>query len=218
MATGRSGSSAVGTATGRSYGVLGGAFNPPHIGHLVLAQEAAAQLGLERVVLLPTGDAPHKRIEPEPGPSSRLEMTRLAAAPDPLLEASDLELRTPGLSFSFRTLEELKAQRPGDQIFFLMGADVAAQLESWKRPERVLELARLAIAARPGTVLDEAEAALERLGSADRAETIRMPEIAVSSTQVRRRIATGRPVRYLVPDPVAEFILAEGLYREAVAA
>ncbi len=99
-----------------------------------------------------------------------------------------------------------------------MGADVAAHLESWRKPERVLELASLGIAGRPGTALDEAEAALERLGAAGRAETIRMPELAISSTRIRRRIAAGRPVRYLVPDPVLELIAARGLYREAVPA
>ena len=99
-----------------------------------------------------------------------------------------------------------------------MGADVAAQLESWKRPERVLELARLGIAGRPGTALDEAEAALERLGGAERAEVIGMPEIGVSSTAIRRRVAQGGPVRYLVPDAVAELIAERGLYRQAVAA
>jgi nicotinate-nucleotide adenylyltransferase len=198
--------------------VLGGAFNPPHIGHLVLAQEAAFQLDLDRVLLMPTGEAPHKRIEPEPGAKVRLEMARQAAAGDDLLEVSDLEVIGEGPSYTFRTLEKLSAERPGDRIFFLMGADVAAHLESWKCPERVLELARLGIAGRPGTTLDEAEAALERLGAEDRAETIRMPEIAVSSTRIRRRIAQGRPVRYLVPDPVIELITAEGLYREAVRA
>ena len=198
--------------------MLGGAFNPPHIGHLVLAQEAAFQLGLDEVVLMPTGEAPHKRIEPEPGAAVRLEMTRLAVEGDELLTASGLEVSGEGPSYTFRTLEELSAKRPGDEIFFLLGADVAAHLEAWKRPQRVLELARLGIAGRPGTTLDEAEAALERLGALDRAETIRMPEIAVSSTRIRRRIADGRPVRYLVPEPVAELIAAKGLYREPVPA
>jgi nicotinate-nucleotide adenylyltransferase len=198
--------------------VLGGAFNPPHIGHLVLAHEAAFQLDLERVILVPTGEAPHKRIEPEPGPAVRLEMARRAAAGDELLEVSDLEIREDGPSYTFRTLERLSEQRPGDRIFFLMGADVASQLESWKRPERVLELASLGIAGRPGTTLDEAEAALERLGAPERAETIRMPEIAISSTRIRRRVAQRRPVRYLVPDPVIELIESAGLYREAVRA
>ena len=196
--------------------MLGGAFNPPHIGHLVLAQEAAHQLALDEVVLVPTGSAPHKRIEPEPGPGLRLRMTQEAAAGDELLSVSDLEVAAEGPSYTFRTLEALSANRPGDEFTFLMGADVAAHLESWKRPERVLELARLGIAGRPGTALDEAEAALERLGSPDRAETVRMPELAVSSTRIRRRIAQGAPVRYLVPDGVLRLIAAEGLYREAV--
>jgi nicotinate-nucleotide adenylyltransferase len=184
----------------------------------VLAQEAAHQLGLDEVVLMPTGAAPHKRIEPEPGADVRLEMARLAAEGDELLAASDLEVAADGPSYTFHTLETLSASRPDDEIHFLMGADVAAGLESWKRPERVLELARLGIAARPGTAVEDAADALARLGFPDRAEVVRMPELAVSSTQIRRRVAAGAPVRYLVPDAVLELIAAKGLYREAVPA
>lgn len=191
-------------------GILGGAFNPPHIGHLVLAHEAASQLGLERVLLVPAGEAPHRAIEPEPGRDVRLEMAKLAARGDELLEASDLEVRREGPSYTFRTLELLRDERPGDELTFLMGADVAASLESWRQPERVLELARIGIASRPGTELDEAEAALERLGS--EAEIIRMPELGVSSTRIRRRVARGRPIRYLVPDAIVELIVERGLY------
>jgi nicotinate-nucleotide adenylyltransferase len=184
----------------------------------VLASEAAAQLGLERVILVPAGEAPHKRIEPEPGPEVRLELVRLAAADDELLEVSDFEVRRPGPSYSHLTLEALREQRPDHELVFVMGADIAAGLESWKRPERVLELARIAVAARPGTSLDDAEAALERLGARSRCDVIRMPEIGVSSTMVRERIAEGRPVRYLVPDAVAAAIAERGLYRQAVRA
>lgn len=178
----------------------------------MLAHEAAFQLGLERVLLVPSGEAPHRRIEPEPGREVRLEMVRLAAAGDDLLEASDVEVRAEGPSYTFRTLEKLHDERPGDEFTFLMGADVAASLESWREPRRVLELARIGVAARPGTQLDEAEAALERLGGSARAEAIRMPELAVSSTRIRRRIASGRPVRYLVPDAVVALIAERGLY------
>jgi nicotinate-nucleotide adenylyltransferase len=191
---------------------LGGAFNPPHIGHLVLAQEAAAQLGLERVLLVPAGEAPHKRIEPEPGPEVRVEMARVAADGDELLEASDVEVTRGGPSYTYETLE-LLAEDAGDELWFLMGADVAAHLAEWKRPERVLELARVAVASRPGTALDEAEAALEGFGAAERAEVVKMPEIGVSSTRIRRRLAQGRPVRYLLPDAVLELIQARGLYK-----
>jgi nicotinate-nucleotide adenylyltransferase len=180
----------------------------------VLAQDAAAQLGLDRVLLVTSGEAPHRRIEPEPGRGTRLEMTRIAAAENALLEASDVETSREGPSYTFRTLELLTEQRGGEELWFLMGADVAAHLETWREPERMLELARLGIAARPGTELDEAMAALERLGGAERAEVVRMPEVGVSSTRIRRRIAQGRPIRYLVTDGVFEFIEAEGLYRE----
>ena len=184
----------------------------------MLAQEAASQLGLERVLLVPAGEAPHKRIDPEPGPGLRLEMARLAAAGDELLEVSDLEVRRDGPSYSFRTLELLRDERPDHDLTFLMGADVAAHLEQWRRPDRVCELARLGIAGRPGTELDEAEAALERLGAAGRVDFVQMPAIGVSSTQIRRRIAQRRPVRYLVPDPVAALIAERGLYRQPVPA
>ena len=176
----------------------------------MLAHEAASQLGLERVLLVPAGEAPHRAIEPEPGRDVRLEMAKLAARGDELLEASDLEVRREGPSYTFRTLELLRDERPGDELTFLMGADVAASLESWRQPERVLELARIGIASRPGTELDEAEAALERLGS--EAEIIRMPELGVSSTRIRRRVARGRPIRYLVPDAIVELIVERGLY------
>jgi nicotinate-nucleotide adenylyltransferase len=199
-------------------GILGGAFNPPHIGHLVLAQEAASQLGLERVLLVPTGEAPHKRIEPEPGPEVRLEMTRMAAANDPTLEVIDWEVTLDGPSYTYLTLERLLEFHPDDEKWLLMGADMAASLESWMRPERVVELARIGIAARPGTAIAQAEAALERLGARERAEIVRMPELDVSSTGIRERVATGRPTRYLMPDGVRDAIERRGLYREAVAA
>jgi len=178
----------------------------------VLAHEAASQLGLDRVLLVPAGEAPHRRIDPEPGREVRLEMVNAVAAADDLLETCDLEVRGEGPSYTFRTLELLQDARPADDMTFLMGADVAASLESWREPRRVLALARLGVAARPGTELDEAEAALERLDGRDRAEVVRMPELALSSTRIRRRVAAGRPIRYLVPDPVAELIAERGLY------
>jgi nicotinate-nucleotide adenylyltransferase len=179
----------------------------------VLAQEAAFQLGLDEVVLVPVGDSPYKRIDPEPGREVRLEMARLAAATDELLGASDVETRRDEPSFTFRTLELLADARPTDEFVFLMGADVAAGLETWREPTRVLELASLGIAARPGTALEEAEAALERLGGKERAATVTMPEIGVSSTGIRRRVVAGAPIRHLVPGAVAELIVERGLYR-----
>jgi len=167
---------------------------------------------------MPTGDAPHKRIDPEPGPGVRLELARLAAGDDGLFEVSDLELRRDGPSYTYLTLEALREADPEADLCFLMGADVAADIERWERPRRVLELARIAVAARPGTPVDEVRAALERLGTADRLDLVRMPEIDASSTAVRQRVAAGEPIVDLVPEAVAEAISDRGLYRQAVRA
>ena len=177
----------------------------------MLAHEAAHQLELERVLLIPAGVAPHREIDPEPGPDVRLEMVRLAAEDDELLDASDVEVSRDESSWTFRTLELLHDERPGDEITLLMGADVAESLGSWKNPERVLELAEVGVAGRPGSILDEAESVLEGLGG--RYEAIRMPGLGISSTRVRRRIAAGKPIRYLVPDAVRGLIEEKGLYR-----
>lgn len=209
-----------------SIGVLGGAFNPPHIGHLLLAREAREQLALDEVVLVPTGVAPHKRIDPEPGAELRLEMARLAAADaavdsvDTWLTVSALEVEREGPSFAYRTLELLEDERPGSQLTFVMGADAAAGLESWRRPERVLELARIAVAERPGAsdapdasdAPHAPDAVLERLGDDRGALTIEMPQIGISSSLVRERVAAGLSARWLVPDPVAGLIAQRGLY------
>lgn len=178
----------------------------------MLAREAVEELGLDRVLLVPYGEAPHRSIEPEPGPEVRLEMVELAVRGDELLEAAAIEVERPGPSFTFRTLEMLSYERPGDELTFLLGADAAAGLESWREPERIVELARLGVAVRPGTVIDDAEAALERLGAAERSAVITMPEIGVSSTGIRRRLAQGRSIRYLVPDEVGELIARRRIY------
>lgn len=207
-----------------SIGVLGGAFNPPHVGHLLLAREAREQLGLDEVVLVPTGVAPHKRIDPEPGPEVRLELARAAAADaEPAegggrwLAVSALEVEREGPSFAYRTLELLADEKPGSELTFVMGADAAAGLESWRRPERVLELARIAVAERPGAsdapdAPHAPDAVLERLGDDRGALTIEMPQIGISSSLVRERVAAGLSARWLVPDPVAGLIAQRGLY------
>jgi nicotinate-nucleotide adenylyltransferase len=195
-----------------AVGVLGGAFNPPHLGHLLLAQEAMDSLGLDELILVPTGVAPHKRIEPEPGPAVRLELARLATQDVEDVRVTGVEVDRTGPSFAYRTLELLTDELPGSDLIFVMGADVAAGLESWERPERVLELARIAIAERPGIERADVDATLERLGASSRAEVIEMPPIGISSSLVRERLAAGRPIRWLVPEPVRELIADRNLY------
>jgi nicotinate-nucleotide adenylyltransferase len=196
-----------------SLGVLGGAFNPPHIGHLLLAREATSQLGLDEVLLMPTGKAPHKVIEDDPGARVRLRLTELAAEGEEGVEVSPIEVEREGLSYTYETLEQLHGERPERELVFIMGADVATGLPRWKHPERVVELARLGIAMREGVDPADLERALESLGAAARAEMIDMPRCEVSSTMVRERAAAREPLSGLVPPLVAETIEREGLYR-----
>lgn len=199
----------------RSVGLLGGAFNPPHIGHLVLAQEALWELELDELILVPTGEAPHKRIEPEPGPQVRLELAEAAVAGLDRVRVSEVEVARDGPSYAYRTLELLADELPGSDFTFVMGADVAVGLASWRHPRRVLELARIAVAMRPGVSREAVEEVLADLGGVD-GEYLTMPEIGVSSTLIRERVARGRPLRWLVPDAVAERIAERGLYGRAV--
>ncbi|HEY6639067.1 MAG TPA: nicotinate-nucleotide adenylyltransferase [Solirubrobacterales bacterium] len=194
-------------------GVLGGAFNPPHVGHLLLAQEARWQLELDAVLLMVTNRAPHKEIEDDPGADVRMEMARLATDGEEGVEASDLEVGRDEVSYSYRTLELLTEEEPGRELYFLLGADMAAGLASWKEPERVVELARLGVVPRPGIGIGAVKSALERLGASDRAEIIDMPLCGASSTTVRQRAREGRPLRHLVPDRVIGLIEERGLYR-----
>jgi nicotinate-nucleotide adenylyltransferase len=202
----------VASGGGAGLGVLGSAFNPPHLGHLALAQEALWQLGLSAVVFVPTGEAPHKRIVDDPGREQRLAMTRLAASDDSRFEVSTVEVERDGPSYAYETLAVLAEQRADTELVFVMGADAAVGLESWRRPERVAELARLAVARRAGVAEEDVAAALRSIGAADRATMLEMPQFGVSSSAVRERAAAGRPLRYLVTEPVARFIEEKRIY------
>jgi len=160
-----------------------------------------------------TRRAPHKEIEDDPGAEIRLEMARLAAGDEDGVEASDLEVGRDEVSYSYRTLELLADQDPARELYFLLGADMAAGLASWKEPERVVELARIGVVPRPGVGIGAVNSALERLGASDRSEIIDMPLCGASSTTVRQRAREGRPLRHLVPDGVIRLIEERGLYR-----
>jgi nicotinate-nucleotide adenylyltransferase len=202
----------VSSAPTGGIGVLGSAFNPPHLGHLALAQEALWQLGLDEVILVPTGQAPHKRISDDPGRELRLAMTRLAAADDSRFSVSTLEVEREGPSYTYETLELLARDRGDRELVFVMGADAAVGLESWREPQRVTELARLAVARRAGISEADVAAVLRSLGAEGGATMLEMPQFGVSSSAVRERAAAGRPLRYLVPEPVARFIEEKGIY------
>jgi nicotinate-nucleotide adenylyltransferase len=193
-------------------GVLGSAFNPPHLGHLALAQEALWQLGLDEVLLVPTGEAPHKRIHDDPGRELRLAMTRLAAADDPRFAVSTLEVEREGPSYTYETLELLAGEKGEPDLVFVMGADAAVGFESWREPGRVVELARLAVARRSGISDADVAAVMRGVGAEGRATMLEMPQFGVSSSAVRERAAAMRPLRYLVPEAVARFIEEKRIY------
>jgi nicotinate-nucleotide adenylyltransferase len=194
-------------------GILGGTFNPPHLAHLICAQEAYLQLRLDRVTLMPAGRPPHKpSLEDEPGAEHRLELCRRAVAGDPRFDVSDLEVRREGPSYTVDTLHALSSLMPDSELFLIVGGDVAAGLPSWCQPERVLSLATLAVAKRPGTTRASIDEALSVLKGGDRAEFFRMPRIGISSTEIRQRVQAQQPIKYLVPDPVASYIDEHRLY------
>ena len=197
-----------------AVGILGGTFNPPHLAHLVCASEARSQLGLERVVLIPTGVPPHKPMEQEPGAAHRLEMCRLAAgAGRGWLTVSSIEIDRAGPSYTVDTLRQIHASQPGDELTFIVGGDVAWSLPTWHEPEAILELACVAVAERAGARREEVRARLEAMaGSAERISYIDVPRLDISSSALRRRVREGRPIDYLVADPVADYIEQRRLY------
>jgi nicotinate-nucleotide adenylyltransferase len=201
-----------------SAGLLGGTFNPPHVGHLVMAMEARAQLGLDRVFLVPAGTPPHKPID-DPGSAVRVELCELAAAGEPGLEVLRDEVRRAGPSYTVDTLRTLHDASPGDELTFIVGGDQALGLPGWREPETVLSLARIAVAQREGSTR---EAVLERCsgltGAVSRITFFDMPRLDISSTGLRARVAAGRPIRHLVPATVADRIDELGLYRAEVTA
>jgi nicotinate-nucleotide adenylyltransferase len=196
-------------------GILGGTFNPPHMGHLVMAQEALDQLDLDRVVLMPVAVPPHKEAGEDPGAGARVELCRLAVAGDERFAVSTLEIERGGASFTVDTLRELHDLEPEHDLTFIVGGDMAESLPAWREPQAILSLATLAVAEREGVRREDITRLLEPLHEGDRVVFFDMPRIDVSSSAIRRRVAEGRPIRYLVPDAVAEAVAARGLYRQA---
>jgi len=197
-------------------GVLGGTFDPIHLGHMAMARAALSARGLSRVLLMVASIPPHKRTgELAPG-EHRLEMARIAVGGEPQIEVSDLEIRRGGISFTVDTLSELARSHPGGELFFIVGEDTIPELPLWKDLDRLLELARIVALNRPGSrehfeprrfpaVSGEILLRCER----DRVE---MEPVPIASREIRRAIQEGRPFDHLLPPGVGEYIRAHGLY------
>jgi nicotinate-nucleotide adenylyltransferase len=199
----------------RRIGLFGGTFDPPHVGHLALAEWARERLRLDRVVFMPAGSPPHKRGRPLSAAARRLAMTRLAVRGHPGFEVSALEARRRGPSYTVDTLRALRRAHPGARLYLLIGADSLDEFDTWHEPEAILELATLAVAARPGArAAPRAKRHAARGGRrAGRVARLGNPGLDVSSTAIRARVRAGRTVRFLVPDAVAAYIARHRLYR-----
>jgi nicotinate-nucleotide adenylyltransferase len=196
-------------------GMLGGTFDPPHLGHLILAEEARCALGLDQVLLVPAAQPWRKSDRAVTPAAQRLAMLRLAVADDPYFDVSTLEIDRGGPTYTVETLAALRAElAPADELYFILGEDALLDLPYWHDPGRILRLAWLGVAARGGALSADLDALERRLpGIRERARVVPMPQIGISSTDIRRRVAEGRSIRFLVPPAVAAYIAEHGLYR-----
>lgn len=197
-----------------NVGILGGTFDPIHYGHLVAGEEARCALGLERVLFVPSARPPHKLDYRVSAPEVRVEMVRLAIADNPRFELSTVDLDRPGYSYTVDTVALLQEKLgPKVKLYFILGEDALADLPTWHKPERLLETCELIAVNRPGyhsfslRLLERQLPGVER-----RVHQVRIPELAIWSTELRARVASGLPIRYLVPDTVHDYISAHGLY------
>jgi nicotinate-nucleotide adenylyltransferase len=187
-------------------GVLGGSFNPPHNGHLIIASDAFESLGLDKLYIVPAAANPLKeRLPHAPSPEQRLEMVRLAFGSDPRFDVSAIEIERGGLSYTVDTLEELASQHPGAELILLLGIDSLKTFGNWRRPERIRELATIAALAR-----GDGEKMVP-----EGTQLVTTRRIDVSSTEIRTRLAEGRSIRGFVAESVARYIAAGELYSKS---
>ncbi len=196
-------------------GLLGGTFDPPHVGHLILAAVAADSLALDAVWFVPAGDPPHKRGQAITPVAHRLGMLHLAVAGNALFHISRIDVDRPGPHYSVDMVALARAQRPEAEWFFLVGGDSLRDLPTWHQPQRLLELCSLAVLRRPGAAVDMAHLRDVLPGVEQKVIFVDGPGVDISGTAITERVRAGRTIRYMVPDAVRDYILTQGLYREA---
>lgn len=195
-------------------GLFGGTFDPIHLGHLILAEQCRESCRLDRVWFVVTGAPPHKRGE-RTGVADRLEMVRIAIAGHPAFSVSDIEASRPGPHYSVETLEAVRRDHPGDELFFLVGADSLADFPTWREPARIAQIATIVVVNRPD--IDRARpAGLPDFGPGSHPlVAVTIPPIGIASSDLRCRLAEGRSIRYMVPRGVEAYIEANKLYGSA---
>ena len=194
-------------------GLFGGTFDPIHLGHLILAESCRERCALDRVWFVVNATPPHKRGERTPV-DQRLEMARIATAGHPQFEVSEIEAHGDEPHYSYETLERLQSERPGDELYFLIGADSLADLPTWRHPERIAAAATIVVVNRPGIDPPNPMSPALKLGPVARSiQFVEAPLIGIASTDLRRRKVEGRSIRYQVPRGVEAYIDARRLYR-----
>ncbi|MCF7873760.1 MAG: nicotinate-nucleotide adenylyltransferase [Candidatus Omnitrophica bacterium] len=183
-------------------GILGGTFNPPHIGHLILAQEAVYQLNLNKVFFIPTNKSPHKEKD-QLDPGQRLEMVKLAIEDNPKFQVLDIELKRRGISYTVDTLEQLNRNYPEDSFYLIIGSDLANSFDKWKQPDKIKRLSQIVVALREGVPLE-----IE-----DGFKKINITQVGVSSSQIRARIKKNKPIKYLAPKAIEKYIKRNNIYK-----
>ena len=206
------------TAKTEKLGILGGTFDPIHLGHLIIAEQARDQYGLDRVLLIPSGhsyfkDNRSRKVQPA---QTRLEMTRIAARDHAPFEVSDIEVNRPGNTYSFETLEQLRELYPSSELYFIVGADTVCSMRTWRAPERIFAACTILAAIRedqvdPEQLKNESEALARDYGA--RILPVEIPNIGISSTDIRERAAAGKSIHYLVPSALESYIIKNGIYK-----
>ncbi len=188
-------------------GFFGGTFNPPHMAHLVAAESVRDHLKLEKVIFVPTSIPPHKLNENIIPAQHRLEMLRLATADNPLFEVCEIELRREGPSYTIDTILELKKKFPDYSIHLILGIDLLIDFDTWREPDRILQECKVVAMNRPGFDLAMVDKDLLL-----RVEVVNVPSVDISSTSIRRRVMSGRSIKYLVPPAVERYIYSNSIY------
>ncbi|MBU4532736.1 MAG: nicotinate-nucleotide adenylyltransferase [Firmicutes bacterium] len=200
----------------RKLAVMGGTFDPVHYGHLVAAEGVRHEFQLEKVVFIPAGRPPHKTDQRISEAKHRLAMTTLAVASNPCIEVSDLEINRPGPSYTFDTVQEVYRRYRPEEVFFITGADAVLEILSWHRVQDLLNKCCVIAATRPGHDLNSLKGRLEMLPAhlTARIVPLEVPALAISSSDIRRRVQNGKPIKYLLPEVVEEYINIHGLYQQ----
>lgn len=196
-------------------GVLGGTFNPIHYGHLLLAESARDRLGLDKVLFIPTGNNPMKTTDGDVDAVHRFEMTQIGIADNEYFQALDIEIRREGYTYTIDTLEELEKMFPGDELYFIVGADIIFDIDTWMRADEVLAKVSVVTTFRPGYDQNRLDRRVEELREIYGVRILKLfaPEMDISSSEIRSRVKHGYSIKYLLPDSVGDYIYENQLYR-----